>query len=58
MSQGSKKPADILTEIIDISSHSRDDSGSGEQDQLTEFDTEEKLYTAKRSEIIEFIQNS
>ena len=58
MSQGSKKPADILTEIIDIASQSRDDSGSSEQDESTEFDTEEKLYTAKRNEIIEFIQNS
>ena len=58
MSQGSKKPADILTEIIDISPHSRDDSDSSEQDESTEFDTEEKLYTAKRNEIIEFIQNS
>ena len=51
--------ADIPTEeMIDNSLRSQDDSGSSDQDELTEFDAEEKLDTAKSNEIIEFIQNS
>ena len=54
-----KKLADILTEeIIDNSLRSQDDSGRSDQDESTEFDTVEKLDTAKSNEIIEFIQNS
>ena len=54
-----KKLADILTkEIIDNSLRSQDDSGRSDQDESTEFDTVEKLDTAKSNEIIEFKQNS
>ena len=44
--------------MIDNSLHSQDDSGRSDQDESTEFDTVEKLDTAKSNEIIEFIQNS
>ena len=44
--------------MIDNSLRSQDDSGSSHQDDSTEFDTEEKIDTAKTNEIIEFTQNS
>ena len=44
--------------MIDNSLPSQDESGRSDQDQSTEFDTVEKLDTAKSNEIIEFIQNS
>ena len=44
--------------MIDNSLHSQDDSGLSDQDASTEFDTVEKLGTAKSNKIFEFIQNS
>ena len=44
--------------MIDNSLRSQDDSGSSHQDESTEFDTEEKIDTAKSNEIIESTQNS
>ena len=41
--------------MIDNSLLSQDESGSSDEDESTEFDTEEKLDTAKSNEIIEFI---
>ena len=35
---------------------SQDDSGSSDHDQSTEFDTEEKIDSAKSNEMIDFIQ--
>ena len=53
------KLADILTEeMIDNCLRSQDDSGSSDQNESTEFDTEEKLDTAKSNEIMESIQNT
>ena len=50
------KLADILTEeMIDNCLHSQD---SSDQNESTEFDTEEKLDTAKSNEIMESIQNT
>ena len=54
-----KKLADILTEeMIDNSLRLQVDSDSSDQDESTEFDTEEKIVTAESNEITEFIQNS
>ena len=44
--------------MIDNVLPSQDDSGRSDQDASTEFDTVEKLDTAKSNEIFEFIQNS
>ena len=44
--------------MIDNSLRSQDDSGSSYQDESTEFDTEEKIDTAKSNEIIQSTQNS
>ena len=53
-----KKLANILTEeMIDNSLRPQDDSGSSHHDQSTEFDTEEKIDSAKSNEMIEFIRS-
>ena len=53
-----KNLANILTEeMIDSSLRPQDDSGSSHHEQSTEFDTEEKIDSAKSNEMIEFIQS-
>ena len=44
--------------MIDNSLRLQVDSDSSDQDESTEFDTEEKIVTAESNEITEFIQNS
>ena len=44
--------------MIVNSLRSQDDSVSNDEDESTEFDTDEKLDTAKSNEMIEFIENS
>ena len=44
--------------MIENSLRLQADSDSSDQDESTEFDTEEKIVTAESNEIIEFIENS
>ena len=58
LSQEKKDSWYTIWKMIDNSLRSQDDSGSSYQDESTEFDTEEKIDTAKSNEIIQSTQNS